>query len=145
VATTSSYDSRSGVKTSPEQLKALVIQLAALPAADLISLLRTLSPEHLKEAAEGASGPGSFEKRRHVRQKLVRAAKLVYHNGTCALDCEIRDISVGGCRIRLASPVLLPRFLDLHIQGDALVRNCEIRWRSPKEFGVLFLDPNVLR
>lgn len=141
-----SDDPLSRAETSSVQMKALAIQLAALPAKDLMSLLRTLPPEYLKEALEqSATDVDAFNKRRHVRRRVLRRAKLVYNNGTCTLDCEIRDISDGGCRVRLGSPILLPKFLELHIQGDALERKCEIRWRSTKELGLLFLTANVLR
>ena len=59
------------------------------------------------------------------------------------MDCEIRDISHSGCRIRVASAAGLPRQFELRIADIDGSKLCEVRWRSPNELGVEFIIPGM--
>ena len=56
------------------------------------------------------------------------------------MDCQIRDISQSGCRIRVASTTNLPRQFDLQITGVAEIKHCEVRWRKSTEMGLQFVE-----
>ena len=117
-------------------------QLTELPADVLVRILRTLHADLLKKALVPLGELSSAEEnnRRHARQRTLRTAKIIYHNRTCVADCQIRDMSQTGCRIRVASTANLPRHFELKITGVAETKLCEVKWRSPEELGVLFAN-----
>ena len=56
------------------------------------------------------------------------------------MDVIIRDVSDSGARIRLPSPMLLPRNFRV-ILRDGVCHETEIAWRRGQELGVRFLAP----
>ncbi len=85
------------------------------------------------------------EQRGVRRQRVLLAGRLVYGDAHLTLDCAIRDLSDGGARIRLASPVLLPAQVWLIEVRSATAFSCEVAWRRAPEFGVKFLERRDLR
>lgn len=117
-------------------------QLTELPADVLVRILRTLHTDLLKKALvpPGEKSSAGENNRRHARQRTLRTAKIIYHNHTCVADCQIRDMSQSGCRIRVASAANMPRHFELKIVGVTEARFCEVKWRSPEELGVHFIN-----
>lgn len=85
------------------------------------------------------------EQRGGRRQRVLLAGRLVYGDAHLTLDCAIRDLSEGGARIRLASPVLLPTQVWLIEVRSATAFSCEVTWRRAPEVGLKFLDRRDLR
>jgi len=127
-------------------LKVLEHQLAALPEAQLVEVLRTLDPKFLKAALAAAPPPGAgstdesgADKRRHARQRTLRGGKILYDDRRCSVDCQVRDISESGCRIRLTTTMMLPKTFELQIQGSPGIYVCEVKWRAGSEMGLHFM------
>jgi len=76
------------------------------------------------------------EKRAKQRQRVLKSAKLRLNRGGI-IDCTIRDISEGGARLRVASPLGIPEFVEL-VFGDETARPCRVVWRKEAQIGVEF-------
>ncbi len=112
-------------------------QLVTLPTDVLVKILRLVHEDLLKQAL---APPGdAANNRRHLRQRTLRTAKIVYNHRTCVADCQIRDMSHAGCRVRLTGAANLPRHFELKIVGLAETKLCEVKWRTQEELGVLFV------
>ncbi|WP_245281519.1 PilZ domain-containing protein [Rhizobium sp. AAP43] len=79
------------------------------------------------------------EKRQHPRMRALKAARAVIGNGHSTFDCTIRNLSVGGAKVVFESTVPIPHVFDLRFE-DGTQHACEVRWRTPKELGVVFID-----
>jgi len=130
---------KQNAETSTESM--LLDMLRTLPADTVIRSLRTLYRDLLEQALapEPAIGASPQGKRREVRQRALRSAKVIYNNRSCLVDCQIRDLSRGGCRIRIANSTSVPTIFELQIIGVPEIRLCEIRWRNATEVGVRFI------
>ena len=126
---------------SPSEIVALeedaLRTLTSLPVDALVRVLRSVHEDLLKQAL--ASEAGS-EKRDQTRQRTLRSGKIIYNNQSCVVDCQIRDMSESGCRVRVASTVSLPKHFEMQITGLKEKRLCEVKWRSPQELGLHFID-----
>jgi hypothetical protein len=76
---------------------------------------------------------------------VLLTGRLVYGDAHLTLECAIRDLSEGGARVRIASPVLLPAQVWLIEVRAATAFSCEVAWRRAPEFGVKFLERHDLR
>ena len=80
------------------------------------------------------------QRRRTSRQRCLFACRVVFGPEAFTLDVIIRDVSDSGARIRLPSPMLLPRNFRV-ILRDGVCHETEIAWRRGQELGVRFLAP----
>jgi two-component system cell cycle response regulator len=84
------------------------------------------------------------EQRTVRRRRVLLAGRLVYGDAHLTQDCAIRDLSEGGARIRLSSPVPLPAQVWLIEVRSATAFCCEVAWRRAPEFGLRFLERHDL-
>ena len=118
---------------------ALANLVSNVPPEDVVRALRALHHDLLQRALapdETLDGKG---KRREPRQRSLRLGRAVYNNRACVVSCQIRDISTGGCRLRLPNTTCLPTHFELQITGLPEIKHCEVRWRSQSEIGVRFI------
>ncbi len=91
-------------------------------------------------AAPAQATANPAEKRRSTRHRTLRGAKIIFNNRISVVDAQVRDISDGGCRLRVATAAHLPQTFNLQISGMMGEKRCEVRWRHESELGVRFLD-----
>lgn len=96
------------------------------------------APEATAPPAAPAVNPA--DKRRSARHRTLRGAKIIFNNRISVVDAQVRDISDGGCKLRVATAAHLPQTFNLQISGMSGERRCEVRWRHDSELGVRFLD-----
>ncbi|MCI3181620.1 PilZ domain-containing protein [Caulobacter sp. CCUG 60055] len=77
---------------------------------------------------------------RTSRQRRLFACRIVFGPGAFTLDGMIRDVSDSGARIRLPSPMPLPKSFRV-ILRDGVCQETETVWRRGQELGVRFLAP----
>jgi len=65
---------------------------------------------------------------------------VIFADGSCALDCVIRDISDGGCRVECSLAMPLPERVFLALAQTADVFDCGVRWQIGKVAGLQFID-----
>lgn len=64
----------------------------------------------------------------------------IWIKGSSTIDCKIRDLSVSGAKLAVASVVGIPNVFDLEFTQEKTYRTCEIVWRKVDMLGVRFLS-----
>ena len=80
------------------------------------------------------------QRRRTSRQRCLFACRIVFGPEDFTVDGMIRDVSDTGARIRLPSPIPLPKSFRV-ILRDGVCQETETVWRRSQELGVRFLAP----
>jgi hypothetical protein len=77
------------------------------------------------------------EKRETRRQKVLKSAKIAFDSGG-GIDCVVRNISDGGARLDVESPIGLPASFTLLIEADQVTRRCRLVTSSAKQVRIAF-------
>lgn len=78
------------------------------------------------------------DQRLYPRRNTNISAYLVYNGGRSRVACTIRNLSDGGAKLEIATPVRdIPPTFDLYVPG-ARPRPCRVAWRALRELGVAF-------
>lgn len=80
------------------------------------------------------------ERRRHVRQRTLKAGKIEFNRRLNSVDCVIRNFSEAGACLEVEGTSWLPAKFDLRIPIDGVTLHCRSIWRSEKRIGVTFED-----
>lgn len=70
------------------------------------------------------------------RHRVLKAATISFGGG--AISCTVRNLSVSGASLEVASPIGIPETFALELEGGG--RRCRVIWRSEKRIGVRFTD-----
>ena len=85
------------------------------------------------------------EKRTNPRKPLWYPAKIDCRDGSEIRDCQLRDISVSGARIKIEKLNDLPNEFDLLLaQIGRPHRRCHVVWQTATEAGVQFLVEDAI-
>jgi hypothetical protein len=79
-----------------------------------------------------------IEKRTALRHRVLKHGTLAFSGGGGGGDCMVRNISSGGARLDVASPLGLPQSFMLVIQTDQFMRRCHPVWSNDTRIGVAF-------
>jgi hypothetical protein len=83
-----------------------------------------------------------IEQRRSIREHVHFSAWIDIGDGSKLRDCTVLDVSEGGARIILSSPVELPKeFWLVLTKVRSRRRHYRRIWRSDTQVGVSFLGP----
>jgi hypothetical protein len=77
------------------------------------------------------------ERRAQARHRVFKGGRLAFNSGG-SLECTVRNISQGGARIDLTSPVALPEQFMLLIAIDHFQRSCHPVWTNDTRIGLAF-------
>ncbi len=78
------------------------------------------------------------ERRRELRKRTLMGAKIAFKQHGAAINCAVRNISLGGACLEVESPLGVPDIFDLVLERDQSSRCCRVVWRSEKRIGVAF-------
>jgi len=78
-----------------------------------------------------------IEKRASPRQRVLKQGTIAFRGGG-GIDCTVRNISQGGARLEVTTPVGLPGSFILVIAADRFMRDCRTVWNTEKRVGVTF-------
>jgi PilZ domain len=70
------------------------------------------------------------------RYRVLKAAKIEY--GGATIDCTVRDLSITGAALEVASQIGIPAKFTLVVPGDGLHLPCHVVWRKEFRIGVAF-------
>ena len=87
--------------------------------------------------AESFAMAEEVEKRRVVRHRTLKSAKIVFNNGHSTIDCVVRNLTELGARVRAVTIVGVPDKFELSLVGKD-PRACHVIWRTAQELGVAF-------
>jgi hypothetical protein len=79
-----------------------------------------------------------MEKRTEPRNRTFKAGTIEFHGG--AIDCTLRNVSLTGAVLDVASPLGIPEEFTLRVSADGSRRLCRIVWRREKRIGVAFVQ-----
>lgn len=77
------------------------------------------------------------ERRRHPRQRVLKRGMLTFIGGG-GIDCTVRNISISGARIDVASPIGIPDQFHLVIEADQFIRRGRPVWNTEHQIGIVF-------
>ena len=85
------------------------------------------------------------EKRQSPRKPLWYPAKIDCRDGSAIRDCQLRDISVTGARIKIEKLNDLPSEFDLLLANIGKPhRRCHVVWQTATEAGVQFFVEDAI-
>jgi hypothetical protein len=84
--------------------------------------------------------PQVSDKRRFPRRRVLKQGRIILNNRFSVIDCMVRDISLGGCRIRLYAKFALPLHFILAFPALGVEREVALVWQNERDAGVRFLD-----
>jgi PilZ domain len=76
------------------------------------------------------------EKRKNVRLRTLKTRLIAFDKGT--ISCLVRNVSISGACIEVASPVGIPDTFTLLIESDHIKRQCHVAWMKDKRIGIHF-------
>jgi len=77
-----------------------------------------------------------MEKRAIHRSRVLKAGTIEFGGG--AVNCVVRNMSIKGAALDVASPVGIPASFTLVFRDDGVQMPCHIVWRKEKRIGVEF-------
>lgn len=81
-------------------------------------------------------------KRRAVRQRVLKAGKIAYANGSIVIDCTIRNLSETGARLQVPTSVAIPDRFEFVEAASGKRRPATVVWRKADLMGIRFDDPS---
>ena len=97
----------------------------------------------MNATASPINDTGPAERRLEPRPRALKAGRVLFGNFNMSYDCQVRNLSAHGARVRLEGNVSVPNEFYLYVVGDAVIAHAEAIWRTPTEMGVRFLEPLV--
>jgi PilZ domain len=76
--------------------------------------------------------------RRASRHRVLKGAKISFHQLGTSTDCTIRNMSDTGACLAVESQVGIPNDFDLVLDSSKTVKHCHVQWRSNNKIGVSF-------
>ncbi|MVA97212.1 PilZ domain-containing protein [Nitratireductor sp. CAU 1489] len=78
------------------------------------------------------------DRRRELRHRVLKGAKLSFNNGYGASECVVRNLSEQGAKLAFGDTFGVPRRFRLHIAGERSTYEADVCWRGIGEIGVRF-------
>ena len=74
------------------------------------------------------------------RQQVQKTGSISYAGGDLNVECEIRDLTSSGAKLRLDSDVTIPSCFDLTVLPEKTTKKAQVCWRDNQELGIQFID-----
>jgi hypothetical protein len=71
------------------------------------------------------------------RRTLLTGSILLPSHG--CIDCVVKNFTMKGACLQVASPVGIPDAFTLVIQREEMQRECRVIWRSATQIGIAFV------
>jgi hypothetical protein len=78
------------------------------------------------------------ERRKQQRHRTLKAG-LIAFNRAGTIECRVRNLSLIGAGLEVASQVGIPDEFMLLVEHEQLKRRCRVIWRQPNKLGVEFM------
>ncbi|MEP3277695.1 MAG: PilZ domain-containing protein [Stappiaceae bacterium] len=82
--------------------------------------------------------PLSDERRREIRQRMLKGGKIVFGGGSFIMDCTIRNLTGSGAKLRVSDSKDVPENIQLFTKSDEKITAGKVIWRTTRELGVEF-------
>jgi hypothetical protein len=75
------------------------------------------------------------ESRKAARRRVLKGGSIVFNDGRSTIDCVVVNLSEGGARLRVVTPLGIPDSFVLRL-SDSQVYKASVAWRKASEIGV---------
>lgn len=103
----------------------------------------TRAAEDRQGAAARAAEADAADRRRHAREKVLKAAKVVFGGGDSVLNCLVLDESPEGIFVDMGAVVSLPSEVTIQFSTGAAFRAVR-RWTTGSKIGFQFAGPQII-
>lgn len=83
------------------------------------------------------------ERRKQLRVKVLKGAKIIGDTGRTIFDCLVLDESSGGALVEMGALVPLPSEVTIQFSSGAKYR-AEPRWTAGTKYGLRFVGPQIV-
>jgi hypothetical protein len=73
-----------------------------------------------------------------ARRKVLKGAKISFHQLGTSTACTVRNISETGACLVVESQLGIPNDFDLVLESDRAIKHCHVEWRAGNRLGVSF-------
>nr|WP_321462575.1 hypothetical protein [uncultured Cohaesibacter sp.] len=80
-----------------------------------------------------------LERRKSLRRRVFKGAKLFFHNFMMSVDCTIRNESGSGMQITVDPDLMLSNDLSLLDRKEGTIAPVQVIWRHGSHMGVALL------
>ena len=80
------------------------------------------------------------EKRKATRARTLLGGVIAFNNRASTMDCQVRNLSIGGAKVTFSNTATVPDQFDLKIAPKERSFRARMIWRAPNEAGVAFLS-----
>jgi hypothetical protein len=94
-------------------------------------------------AVDAAAEAAGAERRRQYRERVLKAAKIVFGGGDSVLNCLVLDESPEGIFVDMGAVVALPPEVTIQFSSGAAFR-AQRRWTSGTKVGFQFVGPQII-
>ncbi|MDO9414262.1 MAG: PilZ domain-containing protein [Pseudolabrys sp.] len=77
-----------------------------------------------------------MKQRVHARHRVLKAGTIEFGGG--AIDCTVRNMSVGGAALDVISPLGIPERFLLVIRADEFSKSARMVWHKENRIGIVF-------
>ncbi len=78
-----------------------------------------------------------------LRRRVIKKATIAYNNRHITINCQVRDLTEDGARLRPQPGLAIPDHFELLIDLDALSVPCKVVWRDKNDIGVKFTEEPI--
>jgi hypothetical protein len=75
------------------------------------------------------------------RQRRLKAAQIIFNDNSSIMDCQIRDWSDTGAKLKCGQSHAVPKQFSLLLKAEWLLYPAELRWRRGEDVGIKFTGP----
>ena len=80
------------------------------------------------------------EQRKHQRYRVLKEGKIIRGAHHSSIWVIIRDLSVGGARVRVSPAEPIPHTFELLVVNEKLLFPAIVKWRKGEMVGVAFVS-----
>jgi len=77
-------------------------------------------------------------KRRAPRHRVLKGAKISFHQLGTSTDCVLRNLSDTGACLVVESQAGIPNDFDLVMDSGKAIKHCHVEWRAGSKIGISF-------
>lgn len=115
-----------------------VSQSAGAPAEQ--PHIPAINDERLPVEPQAANVDDNDDDRSEPRQKVHQQGLVVYAGQEQGVECEIRDLTPAGAKLRLGDDVTVPSCFNLTILPENTSKTAQVCWRDERELGIQFIE-----
>jgi hypothetical protein len=96
--------------------------------------------EHHDQEHHDQPDASLLSRRSAARSRAFLGGRILFNGGNSTVDCQIREISENGAKLRVSRAATLPAEFDLQILQQGVTRRARMAWRTDTMIGVAYVD-----